>query len=372
MDALLTCLVQFDGGERIIGFSGPTASARLACSARLLAESLPWSALHAVLAALPAVATRAAELPQTALLKPEGLTAAAGSEVAQGLFPEPRVMHILCRLCAGTAVADSLDELCRLLAHGLDPGPAARWARVLRLPGVGSLLERASPAPAPTETSESPAPTDALTEASKSPAADAELFAAIFKSSLSEAVRAISEGASLESAGDRMLNGDPGCCRWSPIAAAGFISARRGHGEQMVALLLAARADADAVCEGPCGWTPLMWTARAGRAAAAACRLLVLAGADVRRKSGGQTALEMGDKENARSIRDARDERAAMPGKSIADADAKARECDKGKGTSIKRANKAMAPHRAAALAAALAAVTTGKGKGRAKGGYKT
>jgi len=138
-----------------------------------------------------------------------------------------------------------------------------------------------------------------------------QLFEAISRGSVGGLVCSLADSAPLRADGPAILGSDPGCCRWNPLAAAASSAARCRLGTLNVALLLAARADANMTCSGPCCWTPLMRAASSGTAAAEACRLLVLAGADVRQRHAttGATALELGNREITRAIRKARDER---------------------------------------------------------------
>eukprot|EP00928_Gymnodinium_smaydae_P056765 TRINITY_DN40092_c0_g1_i2.p1 TRINITY_DN40092_c0_g1~~TRINITY_DN40092_c0_g1_i2.p1 ORF type:complete len:367 (-),score=33.38 TRINITY_DN40092_c0_g1_i2:360-1460(-) len=363
MDALLVSLVEFDGGERMIGFCHALAVARLARASTLLAHALKWETTQSVIAALPmsqsttdAVESRNAV---TAGLRSESLIAAAGTDVARGLVPEPSVLSILCRLSerstVGAQASDGLDQLCQFLAQGLDPGPtAASWARALRCFGVADLLERHC------EKQFGRSIPD------RQPAGSSDaLFDAIFDGSLCRVVNELAEGASLQASGAAMLNGDPGCCRWSPLAAACHVSSRRRHGAEMVALLLAARANPDTPCEGPCGWTPLMRAACAGTSASASCRLLVLARADVRcRDASGKTALDMGDKDTSRAIREARDLRASLVQEP--DADVSVTQTAPAR-ASAKRSSRPIPPHLAAALASSLASTSKGRGRGTKK-----
>lgn len=346
----------------MIGSCGPTAVANLARASALLAQALPWEAIRAICASLPPPEPGRSPKGQSSLvLSAEALIIAAGPDVARGLMPEPQFLGALCRLCAagppggqGAFSVGSIDEICRLLAHGTDPGPtAALWARALRRPGVAALLDRVRM----TTFGDQP------TAAGSGGGSEEALFDAIGDGSLSRVVKQLAAGISLEAKGCAMLNGDLGCCHWSPLALAGHCSARRRHGAEMVGLLLAARADPDVPCKGPCGWTPLMRTAWAGKSASAACRLLVLARADVRpRHASGQTALEMGDKDTTRAIREARDERTSLSSQAetLASSHASAR-------ASAKRSGRPVQPHIAAALASSLAA-SSRRGRGGAEG----
>jgi len=382
MDVLLVAFVEFDGGERMIAFSGPTAVARLSRASSLLSQAICGETIREVCLMLPlpdphdAAPALARALAPGFILSPEALVAAAGVAVDRGLLPEPRFLGALCRLCniippqAFRADCGGLDEIFSLLAHGTDPGPAASmWARALRRPGVATLLDERGP-PFMDECSETPHVMVTASDAAKSQAscvANDALFDAIFAGSVCQVVQALAAGARLDASGESMLNGDAGCCRWSPLAFAGHRSRFRRDGAEIVALLLAALADADVPCQGPCGWTPLMRTAMGGEGAAPACRLLVLARADMRRREAvsGKTALELGDRHTARAIREARDERVAML-QALESTEAKLSCNARAGGT--QRGNRAVPPHKAAALASALASMSKGHRRGRGSG----
>lgn len=295
--SLVLGLVEAEGaGLKAVGLCGPVAATRLACSSKSWSLALPSAAVRAACTGLsPTGAAGGA-----ALLNAEELAAA----VPQEMRPDRRVLRSLCRLTAGgPAGVAALDEVFILLAQGLDPGPAALWARALHREGVARLLENAPVALMLGRAA-------ASAQAPPPPSSD-DFFEAVLDANLPATIRCLAAGLPLDAEGPRMLGEDPGCCRWSLLAAAAQASSRRGNGHVVVAFLLAARAEASAPCPGPCGWTPLMRAAKAGAAAAEACRLLVMAGADVRQRNAeGNTALDLGDKAAARAIRDARDLRA--------------------------------------------------------------
>lgn len=92
----------------------------------------------------------------------------------------------------------------------------------------------------------------------------------------------LAQGVNVEATGPAIHRNDVGCCKWTPLAAAADIAARRTQGLVISNVLLAARADVNRTCPGPCGWTPLMRAALSGAPAESTLKLLVQAGADVR------------------------------------------------------------------------------------------
>ena len=92
----------------------------------------------------------------------------------------------------------------------------------------------------------------------------------------------LAQGVNVEATGPAIHRNDVGCCKWTPLAAAADIAARRTQGPVISNVLLAARADVNRTCPGPCGWTPLMRAALSGAPAESTLKLLVQAGADVR------------------------------------------------------------------------------------------
>lgn len=112
-----------------------------------------------------------------------------------------------------------------------------------------------------------------------------------------------------------------------------------------------------------------MRAALTGKGSCECCRLLVLARADVRtRGPDGKTALDMGDKDVSRAIREARDERAAIlhaVNAATGEQDAEQTQVQ----ASVKRAAKPLQAQGARALASALASSGKGQGKGYRKRG---
>jgi len=318
-------LLEVEGGQRSIGFLGPAAAARVAQSCQVMAFVMTPESVRQVCLSLGAAASAPGQEQNAGgggglWFLPSADTLVAG--VPLPFRPELRILRALLRIArstssgsgSGTAASApralaSLDEIYALVAQGVDPGPAALWARALGRQGLARLLERA--------------PVTLLLEGAAGRGSTAldvgeevtveDFFKATLDANVAGVVRCLAAGMPLQTAGPPVLGTDPGCCRWSALAAAAHASSYRSQAPAVVALLLAARADADAPCAGPCGWTPLMHAARAGGSAAEACRLLVLAGADIRRRHAGtgETALDMGDSATSRAIREARDQRAA-------------------------------------------------------------
>eukprot|EP00931_Biecheleriopsis_adriatica_P076981 TRINITY_DN50628_c0_g1_i1.p1 TRINITY_DN50628_c0_g1~~TRINITY_DN50628_c0_g1_i1.p1 ORF type:complete len:384 (+),score=73.72 TRINITY_DN50628_c0_g1_i1:23-1153(+) len=320
----LAGFLEVGGGARLITLCGPTAAARLALTCEVLASArapwASWEALQQGLAAFAAEAeleltassswSTASSSSSTGLLNPEALTAALPAAGHRDLLPEPQLLAAMCRICSaegqGPTAADAaaaLDELCIQLAYGADPRPLLLWARALRKPGLTSLLQRASAREA---TDNGPA-----LEAAVTPCSVDEFYEDILKANVAGVVRHLATGIAPDVSGPRMLNSDPGCCRWSPLAAAAHNAGRMKNAACVVAVLLAARAKADAFCTGPCGWTALMRAAVSN--APDVCKVLVMAHADPRhRHTDGSTALDMAGKEAARAIREARELRNAL------------------------------------------------------------
>jgi len=235
------------------------------------------------------------------------------------LLPDPALLAALCRICGATSLcaraseaAVGLDELCLVLVRGADPEPLILWARALRRPGLSSLLERAASsrkAVALTEIGAVVPRAKAVLSQPITPGSAEDLFEQILQVNFVGVLRLLASGVALDVVGPAMFNGDPGCCKWCPLSAAAHSAGRYQNAACLVALLLAARARADVPCPGPCRWTPLMWAAQANNPEV--CRMLILAHADPRCKhaGNGSTALDMANKETARAIMEAREQK---------------------------------------------------------------
>lgn len=303
---LLFDFVAFDAGERAVGFCGPSAAARLAAACRPLWTCLPRSVLVSTCAALPEPADEEVTSDRDrCFLEPAAIAAAFESQAPDKL-PGGRLLAAFCRATARSwSRQRGQDEVFRLLAHGAEPGrPSLMWARALQRGDLAALLEQ-----------------EALARGRSigwtQTEADAEVFfRQLLQGSVAGAASCLACGCTVASEGSLVVNqrrDDPGCCRWTPLAAACEGSSRRRAGAATVALLLAARADCNAPCPGPCGLTPLMVASSAG--SEEACRLLMRAGADARPRHAptGATALEMAKKGSnaARVIREERERRSA-------------------------------------------------------------
>jgi len=327
------CAFLEQDSARIVGLCGPLRTARLSTACAPLAAALSVDVLLKTCARLPVPASR---LQSTVPDGPSRLIdadvlASAVRKSATDLKLEPRLLQAVCHLASkkiscsnnsnhsnkfssGTSGGSTcggnmdavLDQIFWLVATCADTGPMSVWARALHFYGLSAVMNRLERLSGRVPL-QLPKPSDDGAN---------RLFEAISNGSVGGLLCCLADGAPLNSDGPAILGNDPGCCRWNPLAAAACSAARRVSGTLNVALLLAARADANVLCSGPCCWTPLMHAASGGKAATDVCRLLVLAGADVRQRhaTSGATALELGDRESARAIREARDERAKMVG----------------------------------------------------------
>lgn len=280
-----------------------------------------------------------------------------------------RIMSALFRHTAESpGASEGLDEIYRLLTHGESAGRAALWARALKRHAASELLQMWAPLPSLLQVA---APDRGTSTSCTSEAFKEVFFDALLKANVAATVLHLATGAILDCVGPKILGIDPGCCCWSPLAAACSSSAHRECGVTLAKILILAKADVNATCPGPCGWTPLMRAAYAG--SPATCRLLVLAGADVRPRlaSSRETALDMAkDVANARAIRAARDERAAM--RIVSEAQT-SRSKGTGRGVGDKQVARKAPP--SAALAALMKAhPEAGKSSGKAgrSGGAST
>lgn len=319
----LAAIVEMDEDRLIVSFSGPTAATRMIlCSVGFARAMLPARIADAF-AELPSPVMKAppSDSPMAAILRAEDIVDALGtgrcSVAAAAMLPEPQSLACLCWLAAPPATAlesqHRLDDLYRHVIHRCRSGAppteqaanaAVAWARALRRPCAERLFRDAFAVEGPPTWIASDVPGE-------------QLFHAIAEGNLAGAVRALSSGAPLEAKGEQIFaGGDLGCCYWSPLAFAAYSCRHRKGCESIAALLLAARADACRPCEGPCQRTPLMLAAAGGNADV--CRLLALAGAEVRARcnTGSRpTALDMGTNGTARAIREAHALRASLDGK---------------------------------------------------------
>lgn len=329
------------GGARLVTYAGPTAPTRLALTCQDLASArapwVSWEALKygcaelAAQAELESTCDRKGEDESSGPFNAEELIAALSGQ--PDLLPERELLRALCRICgpygqgsSAAEVAIGLDELCIALTNGRNPKPLLLWSRALRKPGLSALLERidaqagscttdSQPSPCTTDAQASPCtierPSPCSVEERPSPCSIEDLFEAILsgKSKFSLVLQLLATGVDLNTPGPKMLNGDPGCCHWNVLAAAAHNSSRAGNAIYVVALLLAARVNADACCIGPCRWSPLMHAAQAN--SPQVCKMLVMTQADPRKKhaGNGNTALDMANKETARAIKEAQEQR---------------------------------------------------------------
>eukprot|EP00439_Symbiodinium_sp_Y106_P074022 s966_g14.t1 len=302
--------IEADAGQRVVAFCGPCGSTRLATASSALLPGLSFENLRAASARL--AWTR--EPPVAAgLLDQEALREAVTTAAPQLLPADGSWLRYFCWMAAGHA----LEGVDRLVSEAARPesadlaAAASVWAAALGREALADFLERLSARCEASQLSASLRPALRIRRAGRERETDEEqLFTHIFDGHVAGVILDLAAGTDVEALGPAIHQGDVGCCRWTPLAAAAEISGRRKQGAVIAGLLLAAKANVDRKCPGPCGWTPLMRAAGCGASAATTLQLLMRAGADVRiRHENGNTALEMGDKATARIIREARDTR---------------------------------------------------------------
>ncbi|CAE7603737.1 unnamed protein product [Symbiodinium sp. CCMP2456] len=302
--------IEADAGQRVVSFCGPCAATRLATASSGFLPGLSFENLRAASAQLawtrePPVAP--------GLLDQEALQEAVTTAAPQLLPADGSWLRYFCWMTAGHA----LEGVDRLVSEAARPesadlaAAASVWAAALGREALANFLERLSARCEASQLSAALRPALRIRRAGRERETDEEqLFTHIFDGHVAGVILDLAAGADAEAPGPAIHRGDVGCCRWTPLAAAAEISGRRKQGAVIAGLLLAAKANVDRKCPGPCGWTPLMRAAGCGASAATTLQLLMRAGADVRiRHENGNTALEMGDKATARIIREARDAR---------------------------------------------------------------
>lgn len=371
-EAYLPAALDLNAGGFAGNYVGPTGCARLRRCNRTIAQVLPGSRsllrFWADFEPLESTESTAVTLGDRFLSQlPAWLDPSLFLTAAQPChtydLPEQHVLAPLCQIAAAGIERPSLgmpevalDSLVMAHVGGriLRPRPAALWARAFGRHHLSELLLSPRPQPQDQEEAEDdPAcqpngavdssvvatgayPSTSTSSAAPAPgsnvttaiapnkifdiaASDEDFFDALLSGSLSKTLYCLGAGADMTAEGPKIMQDDPGCCRWSPLGAAANSAAKRPHGHALVALLILAKADPDGVCPGRCGWTPLMRAATKGVLGIEACRLLVGARADVRRRHAGTgcTALEVGGTSNAhtsRAIREARDARGSTEG----------------------------------------------------------
>lgn len=298
----LADFVYHDCSDRAVGFCGPTCATRLASTCTLMAELLSPDNVQIVCASLNLAATSLAPSKNAGYLVPTEIESIMIGSSAD-LLPAPQMLRALCFLSSkNPGDTTGVDWLYFLLAHGADTRLASFWARAFRKHGIASLIDRKS------TTSPCSHPEHPISQAS-----DEHFFSAIFDKHIGVFMNHLGNDIPLDVSGPKIMGSDPGCCRFTPLAAAVAMSARSKKGNLMVSLLLEARANVNHLCHGPCGWTPLMIAVTSTRDTEV-FRQLVHAQADlrIRHQGNGNTALDMADKNIARCLREARDSRPAL------------------------------------------------------------
>ncbi|CAE7240588.1 unnamed protein product [Symbiodinium sp. CCMP2592] len=305
--------IEADAGERVVAFCGPCGATRLATASSALSPGLSFENLRAASARLAFTREPRLVAPPAGLLDQEALREAVSTAAPQLLPADGSWLRYFCWMTAGHA----LEGVDRLVSEAARPesadlaAAASVWAAALGREALADFLERLSARCEASQLSAALRPALRIRRAGRERETDEEqLFTHIFDGHVAGVILDLAAGADVEASGPAIHQGDVGCCRWTPLAAAAEISGRRKQGAVIAGLLLAANANVDRKCPGPCGWTPLMRAAGCGASAATTLQLLMRAGADVRiRHENGNTALEMGDKATARIIREARDTR---------------------------------------------------------------
>ncbi|CAE7197925.1 unnamed protein product [Symbiodinium natans] len=304
--------IEADAGQRVVAFCGPSGAMRLAMSSSALLPSLCFENLRVAAAKLVWTGPRR-EPSSSGLLDVEAMREAVTTAAPQLLPADGTWLRYFCWMSSG----HSVEGVDRLVSEAARPesadlaAAASVWAAAFGKQALADFLERLSASCETSRMSAALRPALRLRREGRERHADEdEFFSHIFDGHVAGVILDLAGGADVEATGPAIHQGDVGCCRWTPLAAAAEISGRRKQGAVIAGLLLAARARVDRKCPGPCGWTPLMRAASCGASAAATLQLLMRAGADVRiRHENGSTALEMGDKAAARILREARDSR---------------------------------------------------------------
>lgn len=293
-----------DGGERIFYYSGPTHALRLGLCCTELACALNAQSIEDVCLRLPLPAIHIGPAPSKYGLCPKSLLECVGlAERGRRILVNPIILACLLHR-DHTIGTDNLFRFIRCCSISEEEyAIASFWAYALRRHRAAALLNHLSNEH------------HSVGLLHGSVAGAASLAQAACDGDLLEVLVLLAKGENLEASGGvHFLCQDVGCCDFSPLACAASASERRRSAGWIVRLLLEVQANVDIGCVGPCGWTPLMLAAYSGNPSV--CRLLVLAKADVRKRlADGRTALDIAGNsqmnDNARAIREARDERSA-------------------------------------------------------------
>ena len=210
------------------------------------------------------------------MLTPQAITQALSTACPDLLCGDGQWLHEFQAIClGGDGAADGL-----LLTAARDrhlAAAAAVWAAALQKRSLAQLLLRLS-----ADVPLSPFMRRFVQVLDQPQPNEEDFFEDLLDGRLPRVIFHLAQGVNVEATGPAIHRNDVGCCKWTPLAAAADIAARRTQGPVISHLLLAARADVNRRCPGPCGWTPLMRAALSGAAAESTLRLLVQAGADVR------------------------------------------------------------------------------------------
>ena len=185
-------------------------------------------------------------------------------------------LHLFQPICLGSpGAADAL--LLTAARDGQLAAAAAVWAAAFQKPCLARVLLRLSG-----EVRLSPSLRRFVRVLYEQSPNEDDFFEDLLDGRLPRVIFHLAQGVNVEATGPAIHRNDVGCCKWTPLAAAADIAARRTQGLVISNVLLAARADVNRPCPGPCGWTPLMRAALSGAPAESTLKLLVQAGADVR------------------------------------------------------------------------------------------